>query len=72
MTGFKTFLFGLLVALIAPAITYLDGVKETLAQCGIDPLTQSEVCGLPGWVGTVIGIVIIALRWATTTPIFKK
>ena len=72
MKGWKTFLFGALVAILLPLITYLDGIKQALAQCGVDPSTNTEICGLPGWVGVVIGIVIMGLRFITSTPIFKK
>lgn len=72
MKGWKTFLFGALVAIITPLITYLDGVKTTLAACGVNPDTGDAICGLPGWVGVVIGVVIIGLRFVTTTSIFSK
>lgn len=72
MKGWKTVLFGLLVAIVTPMITYLDGLKDTIAQCGIDPATNAEVCGLPGWLGVVIGVVVIGLRAVTSTSIFKK
>lgn len=72
MKGWKTIIFGAIVAIVTPLITYLDSLKQTLAQCGIDPTTNAEVCGLPSWVGLVIGFVIIGLRFITTTPVFKK
>ncbi len=72
MQGFKTFLLGLLVALIYPAIEYLESVKAALASCGIDPDTAQEICGLPTWMGLVIGGLIMLARMVTKTAIFKK
>jgi len=72
MKGFKTILFGLLVAILSPAVFYFEGLKETIAQCGIDPTTSEQVCGLPGWVGIAVGIIVIGLRLVTSTSAFKK
>ena len=59
LTGFRTVLVGLIVAIGPAALTYLGGVNWT-------------ALGLSPTVGGVIGAVIIGLRAITTTPIGKK
>ena len=59
MTGWKTFLMGLLLAIV-PAVTQYFGT--------IDWNTI-----LPAPYGLVVGGIIMAvMRWFTCTPIFKK
>ena len=75
MKGFKTVLFGGLIAIAAPLIEYLEGIKSTIGQCDVttDVLGNvQEFCSLPWWVGSIIGVMIIGLRFITSTPIFKK
>ena len=72
MKGFKTVAFGLLVALVSAALPYFETLKETLAECGVNAETATEVCALPSWAGIVLGGVIIALRAVTRTSMFKK
>lgn len=72
MKGFKTILFGLLIAVGGTTLSYLEGLKQTLGTCAIDVATNVEVCALPDWTALVVGGIIITLRFATTTSIFKK
>jgi hypothetical protein len=57
--GFKTFAVGLALAALPQAINYVSGFDFV------------HTFGLSPNAGTVIGLVIIALRAATTSPIFK-
>ena len=59
LTGFRTVLVGLVIAIGPAALTYLGGVNWT--SLGLSPT-----------VGVVIGAVIIGVRAITTTPIGKK
>ena len=59
LTGFRTVLVGLVVAIGPAALTYFGGVDWT--SLGLSPT-----------VGGVIGAVIIGLRAITTTPIGTK
>lgn len=59
LKGWKTVLFGLLVAIAPPAVTYLGGVNWT--SIGISPA-----------VAGVIGAIIIGLRAVTNTAIGSK
>jgi hypothetical protein len=80
--GFKTILFGLFVALLGPAISYFETLKTALETCKtvvVDAGTSTapqvaEICtsGLPTWIATVIGGLIIILRFFTTTSVFQK
>ena len=72
MQGFKTAAYGLAVTLSGAAITYLEDLKKMLGECGIDPATNAEICGLPSWILMPVGIAIIVLRAVTTTSIFNK
>jgi hypothetical protein len=68
----KTILFGLAVALSVPTITYFEGLQKQLMTCTVDLATKAEICAFPGWVGPVIGVMIIALRMLTVGPVFKS
>ena len=59
LTGWKTFIFGLLVAIAPVAISYFEGVSW------LD-------LGVPSWMVSVIGLVIIGLRAVTSTPMFQN
>lgn len=59
LTGWKTVLFGLAVAVGPGALDYLGGVNWT--SIGISP-------GVAG----ILGAVIVGLRAVTSTPIGKK
>lgn len=59
LKGWKTVLFGFLVTVVPPALTYLGGVDWT--KLGISPAA-----------GAVIGAIIIGLRAVTNTSIGKK
>jgi hypothetical protein len=59
MKGFKTVAFGLAVAIIPPAVTYLGGVNWT--SLGISP-----------GMSAAIGVAIVGLRAMTTTAIGKS
>jgi hypothetical protein len=59
MKGYRTVLFGLVVALLPAALTYLGGVDWTVL--GISPA-----------IGMGIGSAIISLRSITTTRIAAK
>lgn len=72
MKGWKTILFGALVAVASALLSFLEGLKQTLGECGVNQETAETVCSLPGWVGFAVGGAIIALRFLTTTPVFKK
>lgn len=72
MKGYKTILFGALVAIGSTLIGYLETVKATIGQCATDAMTNETICALPDWVGIVIGVAIIGLRFITTTPALKK
>lgn len=56
MKGYKTLLFGLLLAIGSPGLHYLAGVDWT-ALFG------------PVWSGVIAGVLSIALRIVTDTPI---
>lgn len=72
MKGYKTIIFGALVVMLSPLVTYLEGLKATIGQCAVDTATNTEICALPWWVGTAIGVGIIGLRMVTTSGIFNK
>ena len=55
MTGYKTLLFGVATALL--------GVLQSTEITNI-------VAQHPGTITTIIGVLIVLLRFATTTPIF--
>lgn len=59
MTGWKTVLTGAVVA-IMPALTDYFGMVDWDALVG------------PKWAFAISGVVMIALRMITSTPIFKK
>lgn len=71
LKGWKTFAFGLLVAISGPVLSYLESVKQALGECGTDA-AGNAICSLPGWITLLIGGAIIGLRFLTTTSIFKK
>ena len=72
MKGFKTFFYGLAIALLSPLLAYLESIKAGLGECGVDPVTNAEICSLPWWVGTAIGLGIIGLRALTNSSMFKE
>ena len=72
MKGYRTVLFGALVAILSPLLTYMEGLKASIGACAIDGANNLEVCALPWWVGTAIGAAIIGLRVITTSAIFNK
>ena len=57
--GFRTVAFGLLVAVVPAAVTYLAGVNW-------------ESIGVSPQVAAAIGVVIIGLRAITNTSMFAK
>lgn len=59
LTGFKTFAIGLGLALLPQAISYVSNFDFV------------HTFGLSPNAATIIGVVIIAMRAATTTPMFK-
>ena len=59
MKGWRTFAFGLAVAIVPPAVTYLGGVDWTAI--GVAPPVSAG-----------IGLAIIALRAVTTTALGQK
>ena len=59
LTGFKTFAVGLALAVLPQAISYVSGF-DFIHAFGLSPNAAS-----------VIGVVMIGLRAATTSPIFK-
>lgn len=59
MTGFKTFVFGLLVAISGPGLDYLGGFDWTKL-------------GFAQWIVGLIGAGIIGLRALTSTSMFKS
>lgn len=59
MKGFKTVAFGLALAIIPPAVTYLGGVDWT--SLGISPA-----------VSAAIGVAVIGLRAMTSTALGKS
>jgi len=59
MQGFKTILAGLIMVIIPPITQYLGAIDWSTV--------------LPGPWGVVVGgVIMIALRFVTTTPIFNK
>lgn len=72
MKGLKTFLFGLSLVIIGPLIEYLETFKNTLKTCHIDTVTNVQVCEASGLWISIIGGIIVLLRFLTTTSIFKK
>lgn len=56
--GWKTFLFGLLMVVIPPILSFVGTIDWSNS-------------GLPSWAISLIGFAIIALRSITTTPVFK-
>lgn len=63
MKGFKTFAFGLIVALL-PLLNYLNN-SDIFSQFITDPKTQKLVFFM-------IGAMIIVLRAVTNTPMFQQ
>lgn len=59
MTGWKTFLLGLIVALAGAPLEYIANFDWT--KTGASPFIVSA-----------IGVAVMVLRYVTTTPIFKK
>jgi hypothetical protein len=59
-SGFKTFAVGLAFAVLPQIVTYVSGFDFT------------HTFGLSPNASSVVGIVIVALRAMTTTPMFKK
>lgn len=59
MQGFKTFGFGLALAILPQAITYLT------------KFDFSTVLGLSPNAASAVGLVVVALRAVTSTPIFQ-
>lgn len=58
-TGFKTILVGLVMAIGPGALTYLGGIDWAKL-------------GLPDWAAFAIsGAIMIAMRFKTSTPVFK-
>ena len=57
--GWKTIAFGLLLAVVVPALDYLDAVNWNAL--GLDPRWSAA-----------IGVVIMALRAITSTPLGRK
>ena len=72
MKGYRTLLFGAAVAVLSPLVTHLEGLKAAIGQCAVDGANNVEICALPWWVGTAIGVAIIGLRVLTTSGIFTK
>ncbi len=60
LSGFKTFIFGLLLAILPQSINYIAKFDFTHA-FGLSPNSAS-----------VVGLIVIALRAMTTTPIFQS
>ena len=58
MTGFKTFAFGLAMAVGVPALNYIGAVDFTKL-------------GLSSGSAAIIGAIVIGLRAITSTPMFK-
>lgn len=56
LKGWKTTIFGLLVVVVPPALTYLGGINWV--QLGVSPVAAA-----------IIGALIIGLRAVTDTPI---
>ena len=59
MQGFKTFSFGLALAVLPQAINYLT------------KFDFSTVLGLSPNAASAVGLVVVALRAITSTPIFQ-
>lgn len=59
LTGFKTILVGLLIAVGPTAVDYIGGIDWTRY---VDPK----------WAPIISGSVMIAMRLVTTTGVFKK
>lgn len=85
MKGYKTLLVFAAISLAGWAIQFIDSLKETLASCtttvtstaveaGTEVIKQSQLCelGIPAWVIGVLGMVGMALRFVTSTPVGKK
>lgn len=70
--GWRTVLFGAVVAAVGGALSYFEELKGIIGQCATDPSTNEQICSLPGWTGPVLGLVIIGLRALTKTSIFSK
>ena len=60
MKGFKTFAYGLAIALLPALLEYLGGVDMT-ATFGLSPAA-----------GAMIGVGIVALRSITSSPVFRR
>ena len=58
-TGWKTFIFGLLVAVSGVGLDYIAGFDWT--KIGAAP-----------WIVSLIGVGVMGLRAITATPMFKK
>ena len=58
-TGFKTFIFGLVVAISGVGLDYVAGFDWTKT-------------GLAPWIVSAIGVGVMGLRAVTNTSMFKK